>query len=104
MSTNLVLATGSSLVQTHHDPKYPPVLLDGALEPADLHANRYFMKMKIIEAEKVINFCASFRSLGITNWIDGSKDIITAEEYTFDMFMTELHEQFLESSWAKKLY
>jgi hypothetical protein len=108
MSTNLVLATRSSLVQTHHDHK-SPVLLDGPLEPADLHiweqaANHYFVKMKIVELERVMNVCASFRSLGITNWIDGSKDTITAEDYTFDMFMLELREQFLESGWAKKLY
>ena len=51
-----------------------------------------------------MNVCASFRSLGITNWIDGSKDTITADDYTFTAFMTELHEQFLESGWAKKLY
>jgi hypothetical protein len=45
-----------------------------------------------------------FRSLGVTNWIDGSKDTITDEDYTFAAFMTELREQFLESGWAKKLY
>ena len=66
--------------------------------------NRYFTKMKIIKDEKVINVCASFRSLRITNWIDSSKDTITAKEYTFNMFMMELHEQFLKSNWAKKLY
>lgn len=109
MSTSLILANGSSLVQTHHDHKYPPVLLDGSLEPADLHiweqaAHRYFVKMKVVDAEKVLNVCASFRSLAITNWIDGAKDTITAEGYTFGTFMTELQEQFLESGWAKKLY
>jgi hypothetical protein len=109
MSTNLILATGSSLVQTHHDHKYPPVLLDGPLEPADLHiweqaANHYFAKMKIIETEKVMNVCASFRSLGVTNWIDGLRDTITADDYSFAAFMTELREQFLKSRWAKKLY
>ena len=51
-----------------------------------------------------MNVCASFRSLGITNWIDGSKDTITADDYTFTAFMTELREQFLESGWVKKLY
>ena len=60
--------------------------------------------MKIIETEKVMNVCASFRSLGVTNWIDGSRDMITADDYSFAVFMTELREQFLESGWAKKLY
>jgi hypothetical protein len=109
MSTNLVLASGSSLVQTHHDHKYAPILLDGTLKPANLHiweqaANRYFVKMKIVETEKVLNICVSFRNLGITNWIDGSKDTITAEDYDFASFMSELREQFLEIGWAKKLY
>ena len=51
-----------------------------------------------------MNVCMSFRSLGITNWIDGSRDTITTDDYTFTAFMTELHEQFLESGWVKKLY
>ena len=51
-----------------------------------------------------MNVCASFRSLGVTNWIDGSRDMITADDYSFAAFMTELREQFLESGWAKKLY
>ena len=54
--------------------------------------------------EKVTNVCASFRSLGIMNWIDGSRDMMTADDYTFAVFMTELYEQFLKSTWAKKLY
>ena len=60
--------------------------------------------MKIIKTEKVMNVCMSFRSLGITNWIDGLRDMMTANDYTFTAFMTELCEQFLESAWAKKLY
>jgi hypothetical protein len=109
MSTNLVLANGSSLVQTHHDHKYPPILLDGNLEPADLHiweqaANRYFTKMKVPDEEKVPNIFASFRNLGITNWIDGSKDTMEAEGYTFGDFMTSIREHFLESGWARKIY
>ena len=109
MSTNLALATGSSLVQMHHDHKYPPILLNGPLEPVDLHIweqamNHYFTKVKIIKMEKVTNVCTSFRSLGVMNWIDSSRDMMTANNYTFAAFMTELCKQFLESGWAKKLY
>jgi len=109
MSTNLVLATGSSLVQTHHDHKYPPILLDGTLQPADLHiweqaANRYFTKMKVPDDERVSSIFASFRNLGITNWIDGSKNIMSADDYTFANFMTSIREHFLENGWARKIY
>ena len=51
-TTTLTLAYGSTLVQTHPYNKYPPVLLDGNIQPADLHiwersANHYFSQMKI---------------------------------------------------------
>jgi len=109
MSSNLVLASGSSLVQTHHDHKYPPVLLDGTLQPMDLHiweqaAHRYFTKMKVPDVEKVTSIFASFCNLGITNWVDRSKDIMEAEDYTFADFMTSFREHFLENGWARKMY
>ena len=109
MSTNLVLASGSSLVQTHYDHKYPPILLDGILHPADLHiweqaTNHYFTKMKIADEEKVASIFTSFQNLGITNWIDGSRDTMSTDDYTFVNFMTSICEHFLENGWARKIY
>jgi len=109
MSATLVPASGSTLVQTHQDHKYAPVLLDGVLKPADLHiweqaANRYFAKMKIAENDKVPAVFASFYNLGITNWIEGSSDTMLAENYSFATFMKDLRDNFLESGWARKIY
>jgi len=110
MSTNnLVLANGSNLIQIHQDHKYPPVLLDGFIQPADLHiweqaANHYFTKNKIADNEKVTAISPCFHGLGISIWIDSSKDAMTAEDYTFSSFMTGLREQVLEPRWARKIH
>jgi len=106
---NLTLASGSMLVQTHQDNKYPPVLLDGIMKLADLHiweqaANHYFTKMKTTNAEKVPTVFSSFQNLGITNWIEGSREAMMEEDYTFANFMKDLHKNVLESGWACKIY
>jgi len=93
----------------HQDHKYPPALLDGNLKPADLHvweqaANQYLVKMKIIDSERVPAVFGSFSNLGITNWIEGSRDTMMAEDYLFANFMRDLRENFLENSWARKIY
>ena len=107
-TTALVLAKGSTLVQTHHDNKYPPILLDGDVFPADLHiweqnVLRYFAKMEIADNRKVNSILSLFHALGISNWIENSRLALTADDYTFQKFMTDLHEEFLEPGWARKI-
>ena len=110
MSSNgLILASSSTLVQTHQDHKYPLVLIDGNLQPADVHvweqvANHYFSKMKVVDVEKVPSVFTSFHNLRIMNWIEGLRDTMTADGYTFTTFMKDLCENFLESGWARKMY
>lgn len=60
--------------------------------------------MKVPDDERVSSIFASFRNLGITNWIDGSKNIMSADDYTFANFMTSIREHFLENGWARKIY
>lgn len=108
-TTTLVPATSSTLVQTHQYNKYAPILLDGELQPADLHiweqsANRYFTQMKIPETEKVDSILSSFRALEISNWIQISRDTFSAEDYTFANFMFDFRERFLERGWARRIY
>jgi len=79
------------------------------LKPADVHiweqaANRYFAKAKTPDTEKVPTVFTSFQNLGITNWIEGSRDAMMEETYTFASFMKDLRENFLESGWARKIY
>jgi len=60
--------------------------------------------MKVTNDDKVTTISSSFRNLGISNWIESTKDVMVAEGYTFPSFMTDIREQFLEHGWARKIH
>ena len=60
--------------------------------------------MKVPDVDKVPAVSRSFHNLGITNWIEGSRDAMNEEGYEFVSFMKDLRENFLESRWVCKIY
>lgn len=60
--------------------------------------------MKTTDADKVTAILASFRNLGISNWIEGSTNVMAEEGYNFTSFMKDLRKHALETGWERRLY
>ena len=95
-------------VKFHDAHKTPPILTSGTVSPAILaqliqYFNSYFHKCKIANEDKVRNILMSFQDIKIDNWIKNNQDVFTADDFTFELFTSELRKRFLDPHWESSI-
>ena len=114
MSTIINSLANSTMSETaqvkyHEGNKAPPTMLPGRVTPALLlqweeHAVAYFDKTKTAEADKVSSILTCWRDTEIDNFIKMNKTRFRAEDFTFPLFMAEIHNHFLDPLWPKNIW
>ena len=109
-SPSLAQSTISDTAQVryHEGNKVPPTMLPGRVTPALLlqweeHATAYFDKAKTPDPEKVSSVLTCWRDSEIDNFIKMNKTRFREPEFTFPMFMAEIHKRFLDPLWQNNI-
>lgn len=95
-------------VKYHEGHKAPPTMLPGCVTPALLlqweeHVITYFDKAKTPEADKVSSVLTCWRDSEIDNFIKMHKPCFCAPNFTFPLFMAEIHKCFLDPLWHNNI-
>ena len=95
-------------VRYHEGNKVPPTMLPGHVIPALLlqweeHTTAYFNKAKTPDAEKVSSVLTCWRDSEIDNFIKMNKTRFRESEFSFPMFMAEIHKRFLDPLWQNNI-
>jgi hypothetical protein len=95
-------------IKFHDGHKTAPTLSAGTVSPAILaqliqYFTSYFRKCKIPNEDKVRNILASFEDIKIDNWIKNNEDTFLADDFTFEMFTSDLRKRFLDPHWESTI-
>ena len=97
-----------AVVTPHPSHKVPPTLGPGKITPAILieweeNTQHFFTKDRMDPQNQVMSILSSFTHPSIKNWIAMNKDDLRNEDYTFNMFIVDLHKNFLDPQWINQI-